>query len=84
LNDDVHDFESILKLLRAMCYDPLINRKVINILKLESYPRHIVLSNWLEQLRQKNAPEQLTKTLLYLFDDVIAQKIFTLINRTEK
>jgi hypothetical protein len=67
-----------------MCYDPLINRKVINILKLESYPRHIVLSNWLEQLRQKNAPEQLTKTLLYLFDDVIAQEIFTLINRTEK
>lgn len=78
------DFPPLEKLLRAACYDPVINKKVVNILKLDSYPRHIVLSNWLEQLRRKNAPEELTKTLLYLFDDVIAEKVFTLINKIEK
>ena len=78
------DFQPFDKLLRAACYDPVVNKKVVTILKLDSYPRHIVLSNWLEQLRRNNAPEQLTKTLLYLFDDVIAQKVFTLINRPEK
>jgi hypothetical protein len=75
------DFESIEKVLQAIYKDPVIQKKVINLLKMDSYPRHIVLSNWLEQLRRKKAPDKLIQTLSYLFDDFIAQKIFILINK---
>ena len=78
------DFESIAKLLQAMRNDPVINKKVINILKLDAYSRRLVLNNWLEQLRRKNAPKKLTQTLSYLFDDIIAEKVFELINRSYK
>jgi len=83
ININDYDFEPIKKLLLAIRNDPLINKKVTSILKMDAYPRRFVLNNWLEQLHRKNAPEQLTNTLLYLFDDVIAQKVFTLVNRKE-
>jgi len=54
------------------------------MLAMDSYPRRLVLNNWLEQLRLKNAPQQLTQTLSYLFDDTIAQKIYDLINKSKK
>ena len=75
------DFEPFVKLLRAMCNDPVINKKVVNILKLDSYTRHIVLSNWLEQLRKKSASENLRQALSCLFDDHIAKKVLSLINK---
>ena len=74
------DFEPFEKLLRAARYDPVINKKVINILKLESYQRHIVLSNWLKQLRQNNAPKRLIQALTYLFDDTVAGQVYGMIN----
>jgi hypothetical protein len=78
------DFESMVNLLHAMRYDPLINKKVVNILKMDSYPRRIVLSNWLEQLRCNNAPDKLTQTLSYLFDDDIAEKILLMFQKRIK
>jgi len=75
-----YDFESLEKLLQAMRNDPVINKKVVNILKMESYPRRLVLNNWLEQLRRNNAPIKLTLTLSYLFDDIIAEKVLAIIN----
>jgi len=69
--------------MQAIRKDPVINKKAISILKMESYPRHIVLSNWLEQLRRNNAPQKLIQTLSYLFDDIIAEKIYGLINRSK-
>jgi hypothetical protein len=80
LNDDEYNFESIKMLLRAIDRDPVINKKVTRLLKMDSYPRHIVLSSWLEQLRLNNAPNTLTQTLSYLFDDVVAEKVLSLIN----
>lgn len=74
------DIESIDRLLKAMRYDLVINKKVVNILKMDSYPRHIVLSNWLEQLRCNNAPYRLMQSLSCLFDDNIAAKVLTFIN----
>ena len=74
------DFEELEDLLRAMRYDPVINKNVVSILKLDAYPRHIVLSAWLEKLRRNNAPKKLIKTLTYLFDDTIAEKVYSLIN----
>ena len=70
-------------LMQAIRKDPVINKKAISILKMESYPRHIVLSNWLEQLRRNNAPLILTQSLACLFDDIIAERVLTLIEKSQ-
>ena len=84
IRKDESDFESIRKLLQAIQYDPVINKKVKSILKMDAYPRRLVLNNWLEQLRRKNAPEKLIQTLSILFDDSVAIKIFELISKSQK
>ena len=84
LIDSETEFESIIKLLQAIRIDPVINEKVTSMLKLEPYPRRLVLCTWLEQLHRRNAPGQLTQTLSILFDDTIAQKFYELINKSLK
>ena len=74
------DIESIAKLLHAMRDDPVINNKVSNILKMDSYPRRLVLNNWLEQLRHRQAPENLLSALSLLFDDNISKELLILIH----
>ena len=83
VNDFEYQIESILILMEAMRRDLILNEKVLNMLKLDSYPRHIVLSNWLEQLRLNKAPKKLTQTLTYLFDDNFAEKVYNLINKVK-
>ena len=63
--------------------DPVINAEVMKILKLDPYQRRFVLNNWLEQLRFRNASENLLSALSSLFDDTIAEKVLTLINEVE-
>jgi len=77
-NDRRH--ESFINLIQIMQNDTVINKKIIKILKLDSYQRRSVINNWLEQLRKKNAPTNLTQTLAYLFDDIVAEKVLSLIN----
>ena len=77
------DFKSIKNLLMAMRYDPVINKKIIKMLKMESYSRCLVLNNWLEQLRNNNAPKKLIRTLSILFDDIIAEKIYELLKKSK-
>jgi hypothetical protein len=59
--------------------DAVINKKVIRMLKMDSYSRRIVLSNWLEQLRRNDAQDKLTQNLALLFDNGIAEKVYDLI-----
>ncbi len=75
------ELESFEKLIQVMRDDSFINENVITMLKLDSYQRRIVLNNWLEQLRRKNASENLRKALSCLFDDIVAEKVLTVINR---
>ena len=75
------EFESFATLIKAMQSDSVINKKVNNILILESYPRRLVLNNWLEQLRRNNAPQKLLQSLTCLFDDVVAEQVLALINK---
>ena len=75
--------ERISLLLEAIVNDPLINNKVTGLLKLDSYARRIVLSNWLEQLRRKNASGKLTQTLTVLFDDNVAEMLYNMINNSK-
>ena len=80
LKNNESEFEPIKKLLLAIRNDPVINNKVTGILKMDAYPRRLVLNTWLEQLRLKNAPGKLTETLSILFDDNVAKKVLTLIS----
>jgi len=78
--DVEEEIEQLSIILKAMMNDPMINKKLVTILQMDSYPRHIVLSNWLEQLCRNNAPGKLTQTLSILFDDDIAKKVVILIS----
>jgi hypothetical protein len=64
----------------VMQKEPLIKKKVLHMLKLESYQRRLVLNHWLQQLRARQAPENLLEALTCLFDDKIAEEVLTLIN----
>jgi hypothetical protein len=68
------------KLIQAIHNDPVINERIILILKMDSYPRRFVLNNWLEQLRQNNAPQDLLSALSCLFDDTVAELILMFIH----
>ena len=76
-------FEPLKRLIQVMRKDPVINAEVMKILKLDPYQRRFVLNNWLEQLRLRNASENLLSALSCLFDDNIAEKVLTLINEVE-
>jgi hypothetical protein len=75
-----NESESLIRLIQVMRDDSLINKKVIEMLKLDSYQRRSVLNNWLERLRVENAPDNLLSALSCLFDDKIAEQVLTLIN----
>jgi len=72
------------KLVQAIRNDPVINKRVIQILKMDLYPRRFVLNNWLEQLRRSNAPQILLESLACLFDDNISEQVLTLINTRQR
>jgi hypothetical protein len=74
------DFEPFYKLLQVMRDDPVVNEKVLTILKLDSYQRRSVINNWLEQLRRQNAFENLRQALSCLFDDKVAAKVLKIIS----
>ena len=75
-----NEFASLEKLIQVMRDDPLINKKVIQMLHLNSFQRRSVLNNLLEQLRIHHASENLLSALSCLFDDKIAEEVLTLIN----
>ena len=79
MRKDESDFESIRILLQAIHNDPVINEKVKSILKMDAYPRRLVLNNWLEQLNRNNAPQDLLSALSFLFDDNVAEQILMFI-----
>jgi hypothetical protein len=78
-----NEFEPFIKLIQVIRDDLLINKKVIQMLTQDSYQRRIILNNWLEQLRRQNAPENLIQALSCLFDDIVAEKVLTLINNRQ-
>ena len=77
-----YDFsESLVRLVEIMLKDSRINREVTRMLNLDGYHRRIVLNEWLEGLRKKNAPPDLMRALGCLFDEEIARQILMLINK---
>lgn len=72
--------EKFAFLIQTAMADPVIKKRIIEILQLSSFERRTVLNNWMEQLRQRNAPEDLLSALSCLFDDKIAEEVLTHIN----
>jgi hypothetical protein len=73
-------FEAFKILIEIMRDDPVINEKVLAMLKMNSYRRRSVLNNWLEQLRLRKASGNLLNALSCLFDDEIAEQVLAFIN----
>ena len=67
--------QSFAHLLQAIKEDKEINSRVIQLLKSNSFTRRLLLNKWLEQLRRRQAPENLMQVLSCLFDDGIAEKV---------
>ena len=78
--DVEEEIEQLSIILKAMMHDPVINKKLVTILQMDSYPRHIVLSNWLEQLRRNSAKKDLLNAISCLFDDEVSEQVLTLVN----
>jgi len=60
--------------------DPLIKKRILELLQLSSYERRFALNIWLEQLRQRNASDDLLYVLGILFDDIVVEKVLSLID----
>ena len=75
--------EEITCLVQTALEDSVIKKRMLKLLQLNSFERRSVLIIWLEQLRLRNASENLLSVLSCLFDDKIAEKVLTLINEVE-
>jgi len=73
--------DSFLHLLQIIRDDPVVNKRVTEILQLNPFRRRLILNRWLEQLRFQDAPKKLLQALSSLFDDDIAEKTLALINK---
>ena len=78
-NDTDEIFEQFIKLVQIVRENHEIGLRVRQLLEMDPYKRRIVLNNWLEQLRTQNASETLINALSCLFDNVIVQKVLSLI-----
>jgi len=78
-NDTDEIFEQFIKLVHVIRENQEIGLRVRQLLEMDPYKRRIVLNNWLEQLRTQNASENLINALSCLFDNVIVQKVLSLI-----
>ena len=80
VENDNDQFESLGRLIQIMRNDAVINKKVTEVLQMDSYLRRSVLNNWLEKLQRQDAPKNLLSALSCLFDDKVAKQVLTLIN----
>lgn len=60
--------------------DPVIKDRILELLQLSSFERRYQLNIWLEQLRQRNASENMLHILSILFDNTSVEKVLSLIN----
>ena len=72
--------DEIACLIQIMLKNPLIKRRFSELMQLNSFERRFALNICLEQLRQRDASDNLLYVLGILFDDIIAKKVLSLIN----
>lgn len=67
--------EKYADLIQIVVQDQLIKNRILEVLQLSSYERRSVLNTWLEQLRLREASENLLCALSCLFDDQVAEEV---------
>jgi len=75
-----NNYEDIRRLILVMQHDQVVQKEILRLLRLDAYHRRLLLNNWLEQLRTRQAPEHLLSALACLFDDKIAARFLSMIN----
>jgi hypothetical protein len=75
-----NSIEKFSDLIQTAIEDPMIKKRIIEVLQLSSFERRTVLNNWLEQLRLRHTSGKLLKALSCLFDDEIAEEVLALIH----
>jgi hypothetical protein len=75
--------DEINRLVQIAHDDPIIQKRILELLRLTAFERRSMLNIWLEQLRQRNAPQILSQLLSSLFDDAIARQTLEMINRSK-
>ncbi len=73
--------EPFTNLLQVIAEEQEIKTRVVQLLKLDPFRRRLLLNKWLEQLRHKGAANKLMNTLSCLFDNDIAEKTLSFINK---
>ena len=77
------DNETFIDLMRVAQEDSDIRKKLIFILKLDSFNRKSLLNTWLNDLRLQGAPKKLRKALSAFLDDAVAGKALEVFNESE-
>jgi hypothetical protein len=75
--------EEIECLILTVLEDDVIKNRILELLQLAPFERRSVLNSWLEQLRLREASENLLSALSYLSDDVMARKMYALIKTSK-
>jgi len=78
----LHD--EIACLVQITNEDATIKKRILELLQLSSFERRLQLNIWLEQLRHRNASDNMRYILSILFDDIVSEKVFTIINNNQK
>lgn len=76
--------EEISFLVQTALEDPVIKQRILELLQLNLFERRSALNIWLEQLRLRDASEELLYVFSCLFDDTIAQKTLSLIKKSKQ
>ena len=72
-------YNKISTLIQLTNEDPEIKKRILELLQLNPFERRFKLNIWIEQLRQRNASENLCNMFIILFDDLVAEHVLRLL-----
>ena len=71
----------IYQLFGPTLADPLVRKRLIELLQLQPFERRMILNNWIKMYWLKNTGPEIIQALACLYDDKLAAEILTLIGR---
>jgi hypothetical protein len=69
----------ISTLIQLTDKDPEIKKRILELLQLSPFERRFKLNILIEQLRQRNASENMCNMFMNLFDDMAAEEVLKLL-----
>jgi len=71
----------IYQLFGPTLADPLVRKRLIELLQLQPSERRIILNDWIQMYWLKNTEPEIIQALACLYDDKLAAEVLTLISR---